>query len=380
MIAWHRWGSALVLPLVGLVATPVSAFTVRSAFTDGCHELVTGAGFFQALPELPPINDDAIPSDNWEEVLDHLYPDLDLPRGQKFVFFSLIAGVRGPDSEGYSLTNLSALRGIQGDPAGQYVHCLRAESDDFVAGNGTALEGCRQSIIDSLRKAVEAAGAGETEDGVITVPFALDNYGSFDLRVSAVAYYVGRALHTFQDSFTHTLRSPDMRRVVHMMNYEAAIVNELEEHRDGMAHSSATDSCNSLAAQTGELVNRDRVFAATEATADLLRAFARVVEFAQTDPDDPMRQLAEVDAVLLKWMRLADPADLGDYTECTMMNDYCDSPWLSLARVGPAGPTLSCAAAEPGASRASGSRVPLGVASVAVLSWAYRRRRYWGRS
>jgi hypothetical protein len=48
-----------------------------------------------------------------------------------------------------------------------------------------------------------------------------------------------RALHAGEDSFTHTLRTPDMHGIVHVMNYAEAVGGTLEEERDGLAHSSA---------------------------------------------------------------------------------------------------------------------------------------------
>ena len=243
---------ALMLVLVAL-PSPVNAFTVGSAVTASCHETVTIAAYFLVTANLPTLPDEAVPEGRWEDVMDRVYPDLDVGRGEKFIIFSLVAGVRSFDSQGHSLTNLTALRAISGERNGQYIHCLRAQTDDYDAGNATALAGCRASIVGSLMEAGSYIRPALEDGGLIDVPFALDNYGSFFVEVSGLAFYLGRALHTFADSFTHTLRTPDLRRVVHVMNFEAATFSDLDEDRDGIPHSAGMDSCQVIADATGEV-------------------------------------------------------------------------------------------------------------------------------
>ncbi|MEM7606098.1 MAG: hypothetical protein AAF411_12155 [Myxococcota bacterium] len=359
---------ALVAAVVSTHSSTAEAFSVKSGFTDGCHEAVTTGAFFVASVELPAVAPDSVPrSNDWRRIFDHLRPGIEPPLDEatRFLLYSLVVGARAPDSEGYSLTNITVLRGVQADPNGQYIHCLRAASDDFDDGNGTALAGCRGVIIDNLSRAFEIAM--EDPSRTIEVPITLDEYGSFDTSVAAVPYYIGRALHTFEDSFTHSLRSPDLRRVVHVMNYEAAIADTLDEARDGMAHSGAADSCTIVAGRTGEVVNRERFFAAVEGSADVLRAFARAVAASQSGETVEERLVAELDAVLLKWFQVADPSELGDFDTCTEDNDYCNSPFLETARLEPAGPYLGCSA--------SGIGAPLDVFLFVLAGRALR----WGR-
>jgi len=337
---------ALIAMLVSLAGpAPTRAFTVGSGFSDACHERISAAAFLMSQASLPPVPEGLVPDGEWERILDASFPEAaTLSRDERFLLFSLVVGARAPDSEGFSLTNLTVLRSVHADPRGQYVHCLRAPEDDHSLGNATALAGCRREILENVRRALEFI-RDDTEDELIEVPVTLDNYGSFEVEVDPPTYYFGRALHTFEDSFTHTLRTPDMRRVVHVMNYEAAIAGDLDEGRDGMAHSGAADSCVIVSGVTGEVVNRARVFAATEASAELGRAFGRAIIDLREGQTDVSVLIAEIDGVLLKWLRLADPSALGDFSECTEANDYCDSPWLEVARLKPTAPILGCSAA-----------------------------------
>ncbi len=356
-----------VLLLWGLSST-AHAFTVQSGFSTGCHERITAAGFLVSRASLPLDDPEEPPDGEWVRLADYLAPETsDLSAHERFLLFSMIVGARAPDTEGGSLTNLSVLRAVHSDPDGQYPHCLRAAGDDYDEGNASAMAGCRASIVEDLRIAFESIR--DRPDELIEVPLTLDNYGSFEIDVIPAAYHLGRALHALEDSFTHTLRTPDLRRVVHVMNYEAAIAGDLRESRDGIAHSNAVDSCAIVASVTAGVVNRDRVFAAIEAVADLIRAFARAITELRAGERDGDVLMAEVEAVLLKWLQLADPADLGDFTECTEANDYCDSPWLEEARMDPATPVLGC-----NASTISPSALA-GLVFLGLLTTARARRR-----
>lgn len=353
-----RLALAVSLITFGLVDAPrAHAFTVQSGFTNGCHERISVASFLIGGAGLEVLPDDQVPDGEWEEILDHLFPDASgFSRGQRFFIFSIITGTRAPDSEGFSLTNLAVLRSVQSDPHGQYIHCLRAAEDDYEEGNDTALAGCRDVIREEIGNAFDAF----VDVGVplIEVQMTLENYGTIEVEVSPIGYHFGRALHTLQDSFTHAIRSPDLRSVVHTMNYEAAIADTLDEERDGMPHSGAADSCVTVGGVTGELVNRERVFAAIEAGADLVRAFGRV---SQRRLGGDRESLAlEVDGVLLKWFRRANPETLG-YEVCDITNDYCSSPWLETARLSPAGPVLSCTTTP------NRSRIPASLSLFALL-------------
>ncbi len=142
----------------------------------------------------------------------------------------------------------------------------------------------------------------------------------------------------------------------------------LHGYLTGEVHSSAADGCLAVGEVVGEIVKRDRVVAALEATADFLRAFERLVAVLREDPADVREAMTGLRSVLLKWTTLADPSELGDFDACTVDNDYCDSPWLESARIGPATPVLPCATRE-------GRTAPwVTVAWVVAAAGAFTRR------
>jgi hypothetical protein len=208
----RKQAAALTLALM-FWAVPAHAFTVASGFTRGCHEEITWAAFQDFLLEVPapniPVSDDA----TWRELANYLLaegpvdPEL-VDEARRFVLVSLIVGVRSPDTDGHSVTNLAQLRQLHSDPspAGQYAHSLRGLEDDDGPGNKIALEGIRDQIADELRRANEYLSKPEDEQNILGA-FYLDFYGRIDVDVWAPMYHLGRAAHALQDSFSHTIRS-----------------------------------------------------------------------------------------------------------------------------------------------------------------------------
>jgi hypothetical protein len=360
-----------VLALALGAASSAAAFTVGAGFLDPCHERITLAAYQQARAPIPDLHNVPLPGGPWEEVADSLLAGTGVEpssRQEKFLLFSLLAGVRAPDSEGFSVHNLTVLRAVQSNPAGQYDHCLRAAGDDYLQGNVNTLRGCREAVVSHVTKAQDLLQKA-SDAQVVKVNFTLDFYGTFEVEVWGVAYHVGRSVHALQDSFTHTLRTADMRQVIHFMNYVEALEDELHEERDGIAHSRATDVCYLTALNARHPGNRDRVFAAIDSSADLFRAVAPVLA-TETYGEDPVR------VVLDKWLTYADGAELGYDEGCVKDNDYCDSAWLALAREDPSGPVLRCSVAAPGRTphgRSGAGWAGVGCGSVAL--WLRRRRR-----
>ena len=67
---------ALASAYVWLAApTAGYAFTVKSGFTEGCHEKVSLAGYLQARTLVPPELELYVPDGPWEEVADYLLRD-----------------------------------------------------------------------------------------------------------------------------------------------------------------------------------------------------------------------------------------------------------------------------------------------------------------
>jgi hypothetical protein len=369
-------GLALALGLLAtLVAGDVRAFEIRTGFSRGCHEQIATRAFLRSMDQLSRFPDSAVPDEEWEGVADAYLGDVgELDRATRFFLFSVVMGARAPDTEGHSITNAQTLRAAQADPGGQYLHCLRAATDDFDAGNASALAGCRAEILASFTRVADEAtlSGGDRAAEVDEIYVTLDIYGVFEVEVWGPAYHLGRALHTLQDSFAHSLRTADLRGVVHVMNFEAPLAGRHNEERDGMAHSEATDRCG----PDGEGENRDRYAAAVDASSDLLLVFEPFLRVPEQGVP-PAR--AALDVVLARWLTLTDPASLGDYTACTLGNDYCASPWLELARRSPTTPVLSCAVG-PAPRRShvpAGPLVPL--VAVAVALFTRRRARHTPR-
>ncbi|MCA9532699.1 MAG: hypothetical protein KC593_03435 [Myxococcales bacterium] len=364
----------LALLAVALLPSDSRAFTIRTGFTDGCHEQFATDAFLRSLPELPAFPADAVPRDDWENVASvYLNVDEELDRGARFALYSVVLGARAPDTEGHSITNAQALRAAQSNPTGQYAHCLRARDDDYDAGNASALAGCREEILASVVRALDAvrAAEGDRHREVEEIVVTLDVYGAFETKVWLPAYHLGRALHTLQDSFSHMLRGPTMHSVVHVMNFEAAVAGRLDEARDGLAHSVTMDRC-ALPLDEGErALQAARYDATVNASAQLLQVASALL---RADMEGTQPTLLLVEEALDTWLTLADPAALGDFEACTDDNDYCASPWLAIARRQPTTPAFACAAApSPRAGTPQGVWL-FGVLSAGCLVRRTRRR------
>lgn len=336
-----------------LGARRAEAFTVRTAFTQACHEVMTLSALMEAVDSIDLERIPAPRTSKWESVVDWIASDLGVsmedPR-ERFYYFSLLAGVRAPDTDGHSFSNLETVRALHVDPDGQHEHCLRAPYEDGSEGNLSAARGCVRVFIEAMEDASEAAEAEETR---IFVPFMLDHYGRIELEAWAPAYHLGRALHVLQDSFSHTIRTPDLQALLHITNYAEAVSGSLRASRDGIAHSVATDRC--------DLDNAERASAAVEASIELL---------GLTGSSPERLRASVIKAFAARWLSLDESA-----SRCTLANDFCDSPWLERALEEPTRPPLGCSASAPGADRdARGSLVALFAFSAIVGAWLLRRR------
>ena len=299
------------------VSPPARAFTVKSGFTPGCHETITWRAFRDFLFYMPAAGVPVSNGTTWRELVRFLLEEgpfatnESLTDAQKFFLVSLIVGVRAPDTDGHSITNLGKLRQLHSDPAaeGQYAHALRGTKDDGPEGNIQAIEGIRAKIADLLRQAEEYT-VKPADEQVILGRFYVDFYGEVDVEVWAPMYFIGQAAHALQDSFAHTIRSDahGLRKIAHVMNYVEAIGTDYDETINGLAHSDSMDNC---------LVDTDdTVAAAEEATIDLFYT-ARAM-WAGSEPD-------AVEQLLDKWVTL-EPG-------CTPENDFCDNGrWVDVVR------------------------------------------------
>jgi len=314
-----RSGSLALFPLMLIAAVigPARAYTVGSGFSDPCHERMIGAAYQDFILDLPISGIQAPPGETWRELSDFLLEYLPMDQEEvdevkRFLLVSLIIGVRAPDTDGHSIMNLQNLRQLHSDPSaeGQYAHSLRAPGDDYAEGDAAAVAGTRE-LIQALMAEAQRYKALPAGEQIIKANVYLDFYGRIDVEVWAPLYFVGKAAHALQDSFSHTIRSDedDLRKIVHVLNYIDAITEDFDEDRDGLAHSDSMDHCRSEDAA-------DLFDSAVEATSDLF--FAMREQFAGRDPNAILH-------ILDKWVTYK--------SGCTKDNEFCgNTRWLALVR------------------------------------------------
>lgn len=323
------------LVLLGLLsatlASPAHAYTVGTAFTEPCHERLSAAAiedFVERLPFEVPV----LQGRSTERVAAHfveLYGSPEMSPQAQAVLFAIIMGVRDPDSEGISPTDLSGSRYLHANTNGQEQHALRRANDDGPEGDARAARGIRESLEDTLANA-QSWFERPLEEQIREVDYFLESYGAVRVRVWAPGFFLGRALHTLQDSFSHTLRTQDMRSLVHIFNYIEAIGDRHNDARDGLRHSGELDSCIVGGASSSLFL------AAREASTQLVEQVL----------DAEGSNLGDASAALDTW--------LGYQAGCGLENDYCDNAFLETARIRTTAPVGSC-----GISR-GGDRAPSG--------------------
>ena len=316
-----------VATLAWMQAVPASAYTIQSGLTEGCHERMTAEAFVAFLDDAA-WGEVVVPEDNtWRALarplnqwlLDEALIQEDLSEPQLFVLFSLVVGVRDPDTNGRSSSDLATQRSIHANPRpeAQYVHALRAPEDDEPDGSQAALTGTRALIRQSFADAV-AAWREPSEAQISTAPITLDFYDLFGVEVWQPGFLLGKTAHALQDSFAHTIRSDatELRTIVHVLNYVDAIYKDFNESRDGIAHSRHLDKCDE--ADVGALRQ-----AADLAMQDLLAAFL------QTRAGDS----SALDDLLDDWLMLEEG--------CNVENDFCgNASEVATARQDPTDPIL----------------------------------------
>lgn len=369
---------ALVLLVWIALPAPVRAYQIGSAVTSPCHEemtlrslaLVLDGG--TTLPLVAPP-----PEDEWLGVAEHLlvplteeHPELEvfLDGGRlEFFAFSMVLGARAPDTGGRASTSANSLRRAHLDvsPDGQHRHCLRGPDDDGARADLVALDGAASVLAERVEHALLARNEVER------APFFVDHHGDVKVPVSVFGLSLGTALHTIEDAHAHTIRTTDGRYVLSVLNFAEAAVGELDEVRDGLAHSVALDDC-----RTPEV--RPLVELAVERGAALIRAalaaldgdgapLARGLDDCPAAAPDASCGWFEYEASCRE--ELESAGDLGG-TCCALDSDLCESEWLPVARAALSEPLLSCAYGAPRTTRGSWV-VPLG----ALLLLTMGRRR-----
>lgn len=326
--------ASTVLTAFSLGSTAAHAYTIETPVTDGCHERITAAALTQAgWPDgaQPPAPDAG------QKVLADNLP-FHLPTTRDAWTVAMLAGVRDNDLHGASATDLPEHVEVDFAPASQPEHCLRTSDQDFAAGDVQAAQACHDYILEEVALAL---GDAEAVDLAATEPVQIAlKYQRTVVPLPRYAYRLGRALHALQDGFTHTYRSPDMRRIWEVFNYvDPALASDYNPTRDGRAHVSDFDHCTDTDAP-----GQTRVAAATQASADLLAALA-------DGSGGREGRLARADAVLQGYLQV-DPG-------CSVSNDWCGA--LESYAADPTGSSSKGCAAAPGVISASALLAGLGL-------------------
>lgn len=320
-----------------------AAYGYESPVSDGCHEAITAEALRRVRDALPdraePLASTASDATLVEELPFEVASDM-----RDIGAVALLLGVRDNDLKGRHGTNSTSLALVHGDADGQREHCLRRPShddpalddparDELPSGSELALSECRGFIRDKVVRAIsEGLDTSGAPDGDRRLPLAvhLAFSGRSTVQLPVFYVYLGQALHTLQDSFTHTFRSDDRRRVKVVLNWSDFAEGNLDERRDGPPHIVAMDQCRD---QDERLRPRleDLKASALTASEDLL--YAALAGSTQG-------RSAAVDDVLDDWMQV-EPG-------CNFDNGWCEAPEVALIE----GPGCACRLA-PGARRSS---------------------------
>ncbi len=274
------------------------------AFVKACHQGITTEAFDGAAwptgatpPELEA---------RYKLLIDDLSIDV-APRVRNFWVMSALIGNQYSDQGPYDLKDLVSLAQFGAAPNGQRDHCLRSAHDDGPDGNAKALAACKAYIVEQIGIAL---GTAEVPDLAAreTVRLHLVFSGQTDVPLNRYAFHLGQATHALQDSFTHTFRSPDLKRVRTVLNWVDWLEggNDYVVDRDGFQHLSALDACGE--SDKGGIARRD---AAKQATTELIAAVA-------SDVGGRAGRLARAEAVVASWFQIEEG--------CNEANDWCDAP------------------------------------------------------
>jgi len=346
--------------LTALCAAKASAWQIEDPIHEPCHERISQA----ALTRAGYVQDPAPLKGDDARLRDNLEFDAS-PYDANLYALSLVLGVRNADTHGgadFSFGNNANAANADDD---QRAHCLRSKSQDGPEGDAAAIADCHAWITSLYWQAL----ASLDEDGNVTPDARADAtvatafQGSVSYPLSGFYYYAGRAIHAVQDSFTHSFRSPDGRRIRHVFNWSDQVSCTLEESRDGHGHETVLDDC-----KDGDPSSAERFELATVASAELLTAL--------TEPGSRAERAERIAAFLESWMSY-EPA-------CTLENRYCESPvydWLQHSERSDQhicdGP-LGCQSASPPRTPLAPSRGLLLAAALGLAALGLRRRRAFG--
>src|SRR6185312_186058 len=125
---------------------------------------------------------------------------------------SLLLGVRDSDLHGVSITDLPQHDIVDYSSEDQRDHCLRAPEQVDAVGDQEAAGACRDFLRTEVQEAI--AGLGKTETASVAL-----KYQQADVTVDSFPFHLGHALHTVEDSFSHTYRTDGFQHLARIFNY-----------------------------------------------------------------------------------------------------------------------------------------------------------------
>lgn len=343
--------------MMGASERPADAYSYASAATTGCHERITTQALRtvrEKLPTAPPV----APDENERALIDDLPFDVD-PDMNDLASASFLIGVRDNDLKGRGPTELDQLAAVHGNPNNQREHCLRNIGDDEPDGSARALEACKAFMRERIADALDGLDEHGTPDPNrrADIEVTLGLRGRVTASLPRYWINLGRAIHTLQDSFSHTFRSPDRMRVRTVLNWIEYVEGHESEARDGPTHRNGLDKCDDL----DDLRTRN-IEVATQASVDLL--------VATLDPAlSRDAKLAAVDATIARYLSYE--------AGCTEANGWCDAPERQYEVAAACG--CSVVGLRSGGALAAGACV-FGLAIIAARRRHRHRRRRRGTS
>lgn len=301
--------SSLLLVLALARPDAARAFSYQTIISKPCHEKVSQHALrtirksYATAPVLPPSGDE-------RAMIEDLPFDLDGDM-RELAAAALVLAVRDVDLRGREPIDTTEIPILHGDPASQREHCLRHPGHDEPDGTSRSLADCRAFIREEALAALEGLLPDGTVNAADRVPLRvfLSLRGTIDVPLPRFYVRAGHALHTLQDSFTHTFRTADGLRVTTMLNWVEAVEGRLVEHRDGPTHKAGLDRCD----------DPDALFAlrhglARDASVELLAALLAPGATREA-------RMAQIDDLLVRY--------LGEEPGCTFANRWCDAPELA---------------------------------------------------
>lgn len=301
------------LLIAGALMAPLTAeaFTYESTVTQPCHEYITFTAFDEVredggAPIIEPTEDERAMIDDLMFLMGPDRTDL--------VPAALAIGVRDVDLKGRGPAEIDQLAIIHGDPELQPEHCLRRAEHDEPNGTIDAIAACRQVIVERFSAALEGLGADGKPDPAkrIDVVHTLSLRGQVTSSLPLFWVELGRALHTLQDSYTHTYRADGGAGPITVtMNWIEFVEHRLDEARDGPQHIEKLDRCDDK--QPTGLMRHTKAARATE---EMIRI--------AVEPIDRAAKLAKLETLL--------DEHLAHKAGCTFENQWCQAPESDLAQ------------------------------------------------